>query len=86
MNNVNPIFAIIAAIVIVGALIGGGLGSIVEFAVFVAWVFGFIKGWQAHPLLGIAAFIVAPIGAIIGALSFALGRNVALDIVQAFNR
>ena len=86
MNNVNPVFAIIAAIVIVGALMGGGFGAIVEFAVFVAWVFGFIKAWEASGLLGFVAFIIAPIGAIIGALSFALGRNVAFDIVEAFNR
>ncbi len=86
MNNVNPVFAVIAAIVIVGALMGGGLEAVFDFAVFVAWVFGFIKAWEANGLLGFVAFIIAPVGAIIGAFSFALGRNVAFDIVKAFER
>ncbi len=84
--NTKTILLIIAGVIILAVFGKALIGTIVQLAVLVAWVFGVIRSFQAHWILGVVALLIAPVGVIVGAGSLILGRNLGDDIVGIFRR
>lgn len=76
---------IIAVAVVLLAYFGKAvISTLWQLAVLVAFVFGVIRSFQAHWILGVVALVVAPVGVIVGVGSVITGRNIGNDIVGMF--
>lgn len=84
--NTKTLLLVIAGIVIAAVFGKAIIGTLVQLAILAAFIFGVIRAFQAHWILGVVALLVSPVGVIIGAGSLILGRNLGDDIVGAFRR
>lgn len=76
---------IIAVAVVLLAYFGKAvISTLWQLAVLVAFVFGVIRSFQAHWILGVVSLLVAPVGVIVGVGSVITGRNIGNDIVGMF--
>lgn len=79
--------AILAVVAVLLLAMGKSvIASLWQLLIFVAWIFGVVRSWQAHWVLGVVALIVAPVGVIVGVVSLLTGRNFGDEIVGWFRR
>ncbi|HEY9775736.1 MAG TPA: hypothetical protein V6C81_18370 [Planktothrix sp.] len=82
----NILLVLLLLLVVVLAMGVSALHGLFHLAVFVCWVFGVVRSFQASLILGIISLLFAPLGLIVGVGSLITGRNVGNDIVNAFRR
>jgi hypothetical protein len=83
----TPIGVLLIALALVVLAFGGAaLAGVFKLAIFVLWVFGVVRSFQAHWVLGVISLLFAPAGLIVGAGSMLARRNIGDDIVGAFRR
>jgi hypothetical protein len=81
------ILLVIALLVILALAMGvSALHGLFHLAVLVCWVFGVVRSFQAHWLLGVVSLFFAPLGLVVGVGSLITHRNLGNDIVRAFRR
>ena len=78
--------ALVALALVVLAFGSAALAGLFKLAILVLWVFGVVRSFQAHWVLGVISLFFAPLGLIVGAGSILARRNVGDDIVGAFRR
>ncbi len=85
MNN-RVVYGLLCGVALLLIFGGQAFAGLVQVAAIVAWIFGIVRGWQAHWLVGLASLLFFPIGVLIGAVTLFTGRNVAFDVVAFFER
>jgi hypothetical protein len=87
MLNILPVLIAVAAIVLAFTVFCTALlalHSVAQLVVFVLFVFGVVRSWQASWLLGLIALLCCPVALVVGVASLVANRNVGTDIVALF--